>query len=102
MYNLQTSQLEQKHIAPCQVDSTDVTFRGFGPSQQRTITFNGNIYSSIPGYGEHLPSRGINTNGYPNHTKHHTQRFNTCGEHLLSRGINTDVHVYLYHTITVQ
>ena len=67
-----------------------VTFRGFGPSQQLTITFN------IPGYGEHLPNRGINTNGYPNYTKQHTQRFSTCGEHLLSCGINTDV--YLYNT----
>ena len=42
-----------------------VTFRGFGPSQQRTITFNSNIYSRNPrSYMEHLPSRGINTNVY--------------------------------------
>ena len=70
------------------------TFKGFRP-----ITFHSKIYSRIPGYGEHLLSHGINTNGYPKHTKQHTQQSNTCGEHLLSRGINTDV--YLYNIITV-
>ena len=46
-----------------------VTFRGFGPSQQRTITFNSKIYSRNPrSYIEHLPSRGINTNVYTYNT----------------------------------
>ena len=40
--------------------------------QQRTMTFNSKIYSSIPDYGEHLLNRGINTNGYPKHTKQRT------------------------------
>ena len=42
-----------------------VTFRGFGPSQQRTITFNSKIYSRNPrSYIKHIPSRGITTNVY--------------------------------------
>ena len=46
-----------------------VTFRGFGPSQQRTVTFNSKIYSRISVYGEHLPDRGINTNECQDNTK---------------------------------
>ena len=52
------------------------------------------VYSISPSYGEHLLSRGINTNGYPNHTKQHTKQSDTCGEHLLSRVINTDAYLY--------
>ena len=59
------------------------------------------VYSISPSYGEHLLSRGINTNGYPNHTKQHIQPSNTCGEHLLSRGINTDVYLYNNSTIAI-